>query len=475
VIASLHEQLAEALINNSMLQLENEVLSSEKDSLKNLTTQLISEKKADVKEIQDTVAKLKESVEYIQTLRVQLKDEYEANVGLKDLYDAIVAEKNILTAKTKKLKSHADDLSETVSGSAGAKYAAGEEKRLLKKEIDGIKQELADSKKEVEKLRNALRGKIETNVGIAKQLKISQARVLNLKGRLKKKEKKVKDAFESEVSADSSFDIPEEVKSTARTTVSPMSLPFGPYSNVIWNNYLRWLPIMNQYLIAQSALQLLSKEVEVLRSSKALLSQDLSDKTTALTLARTSIQNLEKELALKELLFKIGVTVRLAWFESNKRIRYNGSFKLVPGRSEINHDLLRQKNEAVHRGNFVVDKTLVELGFLSKSQIEEFKYAYDALPTSAPRSPKIVELIDLRGSLVTCGYETEWTHSKTVDEDMKKKMREARKAWAEIVKRGLGDEETVRVAAVELEPRLVVMRKIAQDVFEKEMKRMYEK
>ncbi len=89
-------------------------------------------------QLQYTVSKLQDTVEHIRTLESQLKDEYEANLGLKELYDAVFTEKNILTAKTKKLKSHADDLSERFSGSVGAKYAAGEEKRLLKKEIDSV-------------------------------------------------------------------------------------------------------------------------------------------------------------------------------------------------------------------------------------------------------------------------------------------------------------------------------------------------
>jgi hypothetical protein len=76
--------------------------------------------------------------------------------------------------------------------------------------------------------------------------------------------------------------------------------------------------------------------------------------------------NLRQEIKKKEPLFKIGVAVRIGFLESVKRTWYGGDMVVIRGDPDA--DIIIAKNNAVHRGNFMANQSLFDLGILKSKQ-----------------------------------------------------------------------------------------------------------
>lgn len=92
-------------------------------------------------------------------------------------------------------------------------------------------------------------------------------------------------------------------------------------------------------------------------------------------------------------------------------------------RGDPQKEIIEAKNAAVHRGQFLADRSLYTLGYLnSKEFSKDFYYLYGCWGNNWLMFSclKIIELFDLRGSMVMCHFKTKFTNDKAADAEFEK-------------------------------------------------------
>lgn len=155
------------------------------------------------------------------------------------------------------------------------------------------------------------------------------------------------------------------------------------------------------------------EELNIKESKIQSLKETITEHSTNSRKAVQEIGTLKEEIKSKEPLFKVRVAVRSAWFETSTRVWPCG-MNLVRKIPDL--DLISAKNDATHRGNSCADRSLFKIGiFKTDAQKKEFLHAQGIPETDQPDSVAI-EIFNMRGSLIACGYQTKYTHSKKDDE-----------------------------------------------------------
>jgi len=114
----------------------------------------------------------------------------------------------------------------------------------------------------------------------------------------------------------------------------------------------------------------------------------------------------EINLKYREPLLQVGIATRRRFLESTKRYRINpGDYIGVHGARAVPR-LIEQGNDAAHRGNFLADTALFELGLLKlKASEDHFQKIYGVAPKNYDRKfliPKVTEIVNMRGTMASC-------------------------------------------------------------------------
>ncbi|CZR54807.1 uncharacterized protein PAC_04691 [Phialocephala subalpina] len=180
---------------------------------------------------------------------------------------------------------------------------------------------------------------------------------------------------------------------------------------------------------------------------------------------------LKQELLNKDPLFKVGVTVRVGFMEAVKRTWVNGDLMIVRG--DPDKDIIIAKNDAVHRANFLADKSLFTLGILKhQGEMDDFKYVYKVSNRDeASGRPLIIH--NLWGSMVACYFKTAHTHDKVKDDNFEKLYNDCRGLFEKYRKEIPGAEATKKFASCStVGGKIAVMEGILADTIKKEQKRL---
>lgn len=130
----------------------------------------------------------------------------------------------------------------------------------------------------------------------------------------------------------------------------------------------------------------------------------------------STVVKLKLEIKNKDPLFKVGVAVRIGFLEAVKRTWIGGDMVVIRGDPDA--EIIIDKNNAVHRANFQADQALFELNILNGKQAEEdFSYVYSYAVSSTPRASAGRELVNLRGTMVACYFNTKYTHCAAKDRE----------------------------------------------------------
>jgi hypothetical protein len=213
----------------------------------------------------------------------------------------------------------------------------------------------------------------------------------------------------------------------------------------------------------------LTAETKKAKADKVESELALEGKTAELGIATTKISSLEETLKIQKPLFDVGVKVRRGFLQSVKRVWANGQYITTHPPLDVN--LIWDKNEAVHRGNYTADKSLFDLKILKTTKEKaDFIYAYQIAENhDLSEHPGRLELVNCHGTLMACGFLTAYTHSKTEDERAMKCFDDCKPLFSD---RELDTAELKRLN-ISLNKSLKVVRKITEDAVKKEQIRMF--
>lgn len=149
------------------------------------------------------------------------------------------------------------------------------------------------------------------------------------------------------------------------------------------------------------------------------------------------ISNLKRDMATKdlklseltrklELFVDYVVPIRRGWLAGSRKVLINGAWQYFRGRPEEKH--IRERNAAVHHGQFLIDQALFSMGRLSTT--EEFEYRYGCPPTTKIANCKSIDMVDMRGTIVGCFSGTPQTHNKASDKEFHDLYNRCRNWWS---------------------------------------------
>ncbi|KUJ13080.1 uncharacterized protein LY89DRAFT_785593 [Mollisia scopiformis] len=243
---------------------------------------------------------------------------------------------------------------------------------------------------------------------------------------------------------------------------------------------------------------------------------------------RLEVDDLTRQLKKKEPLFQVGVAVRLGFMDAANRVRIKGNVSIISQDLHADQSILQAKTDACHRGNMVADASLFdpELEIRSaRDQIRTFNYLYNANPSwpadTPQRSrsssfdatqttislsnadvsfldtephvanyddlrkfqacsdaivshPKLLEVRNIKASMIAYHSWTKYSHSKKADERFRKLERKAAKLierWEE--EYGIEDGGTnVQSKREQLDALLKAMSAILKETVKKEHGRL---
>ncbi|KAF8852493.1 hypothetical protein BDZ45DRAFT_763970 [Acephala macrosclerotiorum] len=218
---------------------------------------------------------------------------------------------------------------------------------------------------------------------------------------------------------------------------------------------------------------------EKIAENKTLVDQtaELATIKTALARAQKEAANfkiiatrLKQDLKEKEPLLRVAIDLRRGAIEAAKRTWIGGDMRIVHG--DPKREIIEAKNAAVHRGQFLADRSLYTLGHVNTKELIEdmvYLYGYWGSNRSMLSCPKIIELFDLRGSMVMCYFRTKYTHDKDADDDFEKVYDECLNLWLEFSKETTGEEARKKFgSSAQVELKLAHLRRIVANTAKKE-------
>ncbi|KAE8446703.1 hypothetical protein EG329_011747 [Mollisiaceae sp. DMI_Dod_QoI] len=242
-----------------------------------------------------------------------------------------------------------------------------------------------------------------------------------LRARLSKQKSNIKAAFEDDISetieckavqGTSSLDV---IVNNMKEVYIPKERSLSLVPDAISKLHNLIAPVVAG-TVAQLQLQLAKKtgENETLKEQckeTATTKAELETAQKEVTDLKFLRAKLEKKLKDQAPLVDIAIAIRPGVIEASKRIFLNNEMHIVRGNPQ--KAIVDLKNEAVHRGQYVVDAYLLSLGRITE---EDFLHVYNFPPHDwVVTSVKAMELFNMRASMIFCYFETEYTHSQKID------------------------------------------------------------
>ena len=191
--------------------------------------------------------------------------------------------------------------------------------------------------------------------------------------------------------------------------------------------------------LSESKRSMTAKDLEISNLKRDMATKDLelSESKRSMTAKDLEISNLKRDMATKdlelsdstrklELFVDYIVPIRKGWLAGSRKVLINGAWQYFRGRPEEKH--IRERNAAVHHGQFLIDQALFSMGQLSTT--EEFEYRYGCPPTTKIASCKTIDMVDMRGTLVGCYSGTNQTHNKDSDNRFAALYNRCRNWWS---------------------------------------------
>ncbi|KAE8446709.1 hypothetical protein EG329_011753 [Mollisiaceae sp. DMI_Dod_QoI] len=237
------------------------------------------------------------------------------------------------------------------------------------------------------------------------------------------------------------------------------SLPATPSTNKSFHNNRSELSNM-QAEILDLKLQLINT-----KAARDTAIKEMEIAQAALETSQTEIISLKRELEKKAPLFQVGVAIRLGFIDAANRVRIRGRTQIISPDLFVDRNVAQAKIEAYHRGNLLADASLFdpELKIPDvKNYIQTFNHLYDPdagrvsrpkqiqasqcddleseeVSIDAPDSksrphnvhdidefqkckdsiishPNLLEIYNLRASMISCHAWTKFSHDKKADE-----------------------------------------------------------
>jgi hypothetical protein len=130
-------------------------------------------------------------------------------------------------------------------------------------------------------------------------------------------------------------------------------------------------------------------------------------------------------------LYLVGMAARQGFLENTKRIWKGNGWVEVRGEADV--DLIEARNIAVHQGNFLADLSLVKASSFTKVQLEHFNAVYgltpDRMTPKTSRSEQMLDIINMKRSMVACYSGTNFSRNKIDDKRFDKLYDELWAKW----------------------------------------------